>query len=109
MEIKGKIKRIVDTTKGEWKKCEVHLMTGGDYPQTYAIEFFKDKTKLLDGFKKNDKVKILINLNGREWTSPEGVTKVFNTLSAWKIEKDTVSESESHIQEPIIDSDDFIF
>jgi translation initiation factor IF-3 len=36
-------------------------------------------------------VKVFINLRGREWTSPEGVVKYFNSIQGWKVD---VLESE---------------
>jgi hypothetical protein len=33
----------------------------------------------------NDVVEVNYNLRGREWNSPEGVTKYFNTVEAWSI------------------------
>jgi hypothetical protein len=30
-------------------------------------------------------VEVNYNLRGREWKSPEGVTKYFNTVEAWSI------------------------
>ncbi|MEY5040956.1 MAG: hypothetical protein RLZZ414_495, partial [Bacteroidota bacterium] len=31
------------------------------------------------------------NLRGREWTSPQNEVKYFNSLEAWRIEKDDTS------------------
>ena len=31
-------------------------------------------------------VKVYINIRGREWTSPQGEIKYFNTIEGWKIE-----------------------
>ena len=38
-------------------------------------------------FKEGDKVKISVNHRGREWTSPTGEVKYFNSIIGWKIEK----------------------
>ena len=32
-------------------------------------------------------VKVGINLRGREWISPQGETKHFNSIQGWRIEK----------------------
>ena len=43
---------------------------------------------MLDSVRVGDELKVHFNLRGREWTSPkDGVTKYFNTLEAWRIEK----------------------
>ena len=42
---------------------------------------------MLNGYNVEDQVEVSFNLRGREWTSPDGVVKYFNTLDAWRIEK----------------------
>ena len=42
---------------------------------------------MLNGYAVEDQVEVSFNLRGREWTSPDGVVKYFNTLDAWRIEK----------------------
>ena len=34
-----------------------------------------------------DQIEVSFNIRGREWTSPQGEVKYFNTLEAWRIEK----------------------
>jgi hypothetical protein len=41
----------------------------------------------LDAFKVGNQLEVSFNLRGREWTSPAGEVKYFNTLEAWKIER----------------------
>jgi hypothetical protein len=36
-------------------------------------------------WKVGDEVEVGINLRGREWTSPQGEVKYFNTIQGWKI------------------------
>jgi hypothetical protein len=47
---------------------------------------------LLDQFQANDNVEVSFNLRGREWTSPQGEVKYFNTIEAWRIEKQGQSQ-----------------
>jgi len=42
---------------------------------------------MLDGINEGEQVEVSFNLRGREWTSPQGEVKYFNTLDAWRIEK----------------------
>jgi hypothetical protein len=42
---------------------------------------------MLDAIQLNDQVEVSFNLRGREWTSPQGEVKYFNSLEAWRIEK----------------------
>ncbi|MGB5237628.1 MAG: DUF3127 domain-containing protein [Flavobacteriaceae bacterium] len=89
MEIQGTIKLISETkTFGNngFRKRELVTTTEEQYPQHLLIEFVQDKTDLLDNFKVGQKVKVSINLRGREWTSPQGETKYFNSIQGWRIE-----------------------
>ena len=57
------------------------------YPQDIHFQATQDKCSLLDGVQPNEQVEVSFNLRGREWTSPQGEVKYFNTLEAWRIEK----------------------
>jgi len=59
----------------------------GMYPQDILFQATQDKCSLLDTVQQNDQVDVSFNLRGREWTSPQGEVKYFNTLEAWRIEK----------------------
>jgi translation initiation factor IF-3 len=56
------------------------------YPQLISFQLVQDRCNLIDNFKENDEVRVFFNLRGREWKSPQGETKYFNTIEAWKIE-----------------------
>ena len=88
MEVQGKVKLIgdVQTFGSGFKKREIVVITEEQYPQTIMVEFVQDKTDLLNNFKPGQNVKISINLRGREWVSPQGETKYFNSLNGWRIE-----------------------
>ena len=91
MEITGKIKFIDETkTYGNngFQKRELIITTDDDYPQPICIEFVQDKCTLLDGYSVGQEVKVGINLKGREWKSPEGETKYFNSIQGWRIDGD---------------------
>lgn len=59
----------------------------GMYPQDIMFQATQDKCNLLDGYQAGDQVDVSFNLRGREWTSPTGDVKYFNTLEAWRIER----------------------
>lgn len=89
MEIQGTIKMIDETkTYGNngFRKRELVLTTEEQYPQHLLLEFVQDKTDLLNNFSVGQKVKVSINLRGREWTNPQGETKYFNSIQGWRIE-----------------------
>lgn len=87
MEVSGIVKRISDTQQvsQSFRKREIVLTTEEQYPQHLSIEFVQDKCELLDQFQDGQKVTISINLRGREWTSPQGEVKYFNTIQGWRI------------------------
>ncbi|WP_292891523.1 DUF3127 domain-containing protein [Nonlabens sp.] len=90
MEVLGKIKLIGETKSfgsNGFQKRELVVTTEEQYPQHLMIEFVQDKTSLLDAFNVGEPVKIGINLRGREWQSPQGETKYFNSIAGWRIEK----------------------
>jgi hypothetical protein len=57
------------------------------YPQDIMFQATQDKCSMLDSYNVNDQVEVSFNLRGREWTSPQGEVKYFNSLEAWRIEK----------------------
>ncbi len=57
------------------------------YPQDILFQLTQDKCSLLDGINVNEQVEVSFNLRGREWTSPQGEVKYFNSLDAWRIDK----------------------
>lgn len=89
MEVQGKVKLIGEIQKIGAKgfvKAELIVETDGEYPQPINIEFTGDNTDFLTKLSVGDLVKVFINLRGREWTSPEGVVKYFNSIQGWKVD-----------------------
>ena len=89
MEVIGKIKQIDETkTYGSngFKKREVVITTEEQYPQHLLIEFIQEKCNLLDSYSQGQRVKIGINLRGREWQNQNGEIKYFNSINGWRIE-----------------------
>ena len=89
MEIQGRIKTIFATeTVGQngFQKRDLVITTDGQYPQDIIIQFTQGNCALLDNLQVGQIVKIHFNLQGREWTNPQGEVKYFNTVLGWKIE-----------------------
>ena len=89
MEIQGRIKQIFATESvGEngFQKRDLVITTEEQYPSDIIIQFTQSKCALLDNLQVGQMVKIHFNLQGREWTSPQGEVKYFNTVVGWKIE-----------------------
>ena len=90
MDITGKIKLINETKEygsNGFRKRELVITTQEQYPQDLLVEFIQDKCDILNSYNVGDSVKVDINLRGREWQSPQGEIKYFNSIQGWRIEK----------------------
>lgn len=89
MELQGTVKKLFDaqTFASGFQKREMVILTQEQYPQPINIEFLSDKISLLDNLKEGENVKVGINIRGREWVSPQGETKYFNSITGWRVEK----------------------
>lgn len=56
------------------------------YPQDILFQAVQDKCQMLDSIAEGQTIDVSFNLRGREWKSPQGEVKYFNTLEAWRIE-----------------------
>jgi hypothetical protein len=89
-KINGVVKLVKDeeVISDKFKKREFVLTDNSSmYPQDIMFQLTQDKTPLVDGLQNGDSIEVSFNLRGREWTSPQGEVKYFNTLEAWRIEK----------------------
>lgn len=103
MELSGTIKALpeIQTFASGFQKRELVLLTDEQYPQPINIEFLSDKIDLLDTVAVGDMVKIGINIRGREWVSPQGETKYFNSITGWRVEKVSGTEpAPSQVRQP---------
>jgi len=103
MEVEGTIKVIGETKSygsSGFQKREVVVTTEEQYPQHLNIEFVQDKTSLPDNFQVGDPVKVGINLRGREWTSPQGEVKYFNSIVGWRMEKKNSAQPSASSGQP---------
>ena len=102
MEILGRVKVINPTQQvsATFKKREIVVTTDEQYPQHIIMDFVQDKTDVLDQINVGDQVKVSINIRGREWVSPQGETKYFNTLQGWRVEKIQAEASPQATSQP---------
>ena len=83
-----KVKNDTQVISDKFQKREfVVTDASGNYPQDILFQLTQDRTNLLDDFNVNEVVNVTFNIRGREWTSPKGEVKYFNSLDAWKLEK----------------------
>jgi len=89
MDITGilKVKTEAQQVSDKFRKREFVLTdNSSQYPQHVSFQLTQDKCSLIDQYNVGDEIKVHFNLRGREWTSPKGEVKYFNTLEAWRIE-----------------------
>ncbi|MEY4110936.1 MAG: hypothetical protein RLZZ46_1291 [Bacteroidota bacterium] len=89
MNIKGvlKVKNNEIQVNEKFRKREFVLTeSSGNYPQHIMFQLTQDRCSLLNPYNVGDEINVYFNLRGREWTSPQGEIRYFNTIEAWKIE-----------------------
>ena len=89
-KLTGSVKLIKDTVQVTEKFAKREFVindASSMYPQDISFQAAQDKCSMLDGMNEGEQVEVSFNLRGREWTSPQGEVKYFNTLEAWRIEK----------------------
>ncbi len=85
LHAKMDIQQITDT----FRKREFVLEYADNpmYPQYVKFELIQDRVTLVDSVEVGDKVEVTFNLRGRQWNNPQGETKYFTTLDAWRVQK----------------------
>lgn len=90
MEVTGKLHTVFETKQvsARFTKREfvVELADNPKYPQLVMFQLSGEQCSQLDDMAVGDEVRIEFSLRGREWTSPSGEVKYFNSLDVWKIE-----------------------
>ncbi|MES2616912.1 MAG: DUF3127 domain-containing protein [Bacteroidota bacterium] len=86
MEISGKIIKKLDvvtgnSARGDWKKQEFIIETEDKYPKQVCISAWAEKVDELVRFNLNDKVKLSVNAESREYNG-----RWYTDLRFWKIE-----------------------
>ena len=110
MQLKGKIKVINDELiiTEKFKKREFVITDdSSQYPQDIILQLTQDRTDLIDSYSVGQEITASFNLRGREWTSPTGEVRYFNTIEAWKIEGETIPATE--VPAPTVSTDDLPF
>ncbi len=90
IEATGKLHTIFETKQvsERFSKREfvVEMSDNPKYPQVVLFQLTGDRCTQLDGLNVGDQVTIDFSLRGREWKSPSGEVKYFNSLDVWKVE-----------------------
>ena len=86
----GRLHAIFDTKQvtERFQKREFVVETADNpsYPQFVQFRLTGDRCEMLDGFQVGEDVKVEFSLRGREWTSPQGEVRYFNSLDVWTME-----------------------
>lgn len=89
IETTGKLHTIYETKQvsERFSKREfvIEIADNPKYPQTVLFQLTGDRCAQLDGMNVGDHVTVEFSLRGREWRSPQGEVKYFNSLDVWKI------------------------
>src|SRR5688572_18626179 len=89
MEASGRLHTIFDTKQvsERFSKREfvVEMSDNPKYPQVVLFQLTGDRCSQLDGMNVGDHITIEFSLRGREWRSPAGEVKYFNSLDVWKV------------------------
>ena len=115
-KLTGRVKVVKETVQITEKFSKREFVVTDDnsmYPQDISFQASQDKCSMLDGIMEGEMVEVSFNLRGREWTSPQGEVKYFNTLDSWRIEKTEGGSPQGNEQTPAIkpadDSEDLPF
>src|SRR5688572_14765765 len=107
-KLTGVVKTVGETIQVSEKFAKrefvVTDMSNSQYPQDILFQMTQDKCALLDSFIEGQNVEVSFNLRGREWVSPQGESKYFNTLESWRIE----SVGSAPIAPTVVEEDDSI-
>jgi len=91
MQIQGKIHAAFDTEQvtERFRKREfvLELDAASRYPQYVMFQLTGDRCGELDDFNPGEEVGVEFSLRGRQWTSPKGDVRYFNSLEVWSIER----------------------
>ena len=87
-KFKGIVYKVGNTEviSDKFSKRELVLTDAADqYPQYISFTFVKDKCALLDNLADGQETEVSFSLKGREWTSPQGQVKYFNTIEGFAV------------------------
>jgi hypothetical protein len=96
-KLKGTVYVVTATMQisDKFSKRELVVKTDEMYPQSIIFQFANDKCSILDGIKEGEQIEVSFNLRGREWTSPQGEVKYFNTLEGWRVDRLTSAQPQN--------------
>ncbi|MBV1859656.1 MAG: DUF3127 domain-containing protein [Nannocystaceae bacterium] len=89
-KVKGTLHVINETQQvsARFTKREFVLhIADGRFPQHVQFQLTGERVGNIDAYNVGDEVEVEFNLRGREWTSPKGEVRFFNSLDVWTIDR----------------------
>jgi len=89
------VKNGTEQVTEKFKKREFVITDeASQYPQEIIFQLTQDRVDLLDPYNEGDMIKVNFNLRGRRWQNPNtGETRFFNSLDAWRLEKEATESA----------------
>lgn len=84
-EVRPAIQRTATFTVREFV-LEVENQRNAQWNDHILFQVSNNNVGLLDTFSVGQMIKVTFDIQGRRWTGQDGTQRVFNTLSAWRIE-----------------------
>lgn len=84
-EVRDAIQRTATFTVREFV-LEVENPRNAQWNDHILFQVSNNNVGLLDTFSVGQMIKVTFDIQGRRWTGQDGTQRVFNTLSAWRIE-----------------------
>ena len=84
-EIEGTLHKIYESENksGKFVSREfVIQIPSGNYPEYPKFQLVQDRVNLIDQYAEGDRIKVYIDLRGREWQG-----KFFTNLNCWRVER----------------------
>ena len=102
MELVGKIEEIRELSQRTATfsvrefVLEVENQNNSQWNEHILMQTTNNNCALLDNFSVGQTVKVQFDIRGRRWKGNDGTERVFNTLSAWRIE--AVADAQQPVQ-----------
>ena len=84
-EVRPAIQRTSTFTVREFV-LEVENQRNAQWNDHILFQVSNNNVGLLDTFSVGQMIKVTFDIQGRRWTGQDGTQRVFNTLSAWRLE-----------------------
>jgi hypothetical protein len=103
IEVSGKIQAVFEskqiTERFRKREFVLELSDNSRYPQSVLFQLTGDRCEDLDRFEVGQNVRVEFSLRGREWKSPSGEVKYFNSLDVWTIDEAAAGAGSSPFDE----------